>query len=345
MEHLIELPQHILVGNGVLGRVPALCKAVDPHLREAVVLSGPHTKAIAGGQVANALAEKGFVVREGTVTKLDSAAVRELEKSFASVDIVIAVGGGRVIDAGKLLAFNRTLLFVTIPTAPSHDGIASDRARLTDSGPAYTVRAKMPNVIIADLEVLRSAPQRLVAAGFGDVMSNYTAYLDWELGRKRGEYFGDYAANLALLSSQVAAAMASDIKERSEDGVRALMDALISSSIAMSVAGSSRPASGSEHLVAHVLESAGSKALHGELAGLATILMAKWHGADWEMVRDALATAGAPTAAAAVGETKERLIDALVEAASVRKDRWTILNEKPLTREAAGQLCAETGVC
>ncbi|HLD78823.1 MAG TPA: hypothetical protein VJB16_07380, partial [archaeon] len=90
MEHLIELPQHILVGNGVLGRVPALCKAVDPHLREAVVLSGPHTKAIAGGQVANALAEKGFVVREGTVTKLDSAAVRELEKSFASVDIVIA---------------------------------------------------------------------------------------------------------------------------------------------------------------------------------------------------------------------------------------------------------------
>jgi len=52
-----------------------------------------------------------------------------------------------------------------------------------------------------------------------------------------------------------------------------------------------------------------------------------------------------PTAAAAVGETKERLIDALVEAASVRKDRWTILNEKPLTREAAGQLCAETGVC
>jgi len=64
------------------------------------------------------------------------------------------VGGGGVIDAGKLLAFNRTLPFVTVPTAPSHDGIASDRARLTDSGPAYTVRAKMPNVIIADLAAI-----------------------------------------------------------------------------------------------------------------------------------------------------------------------------------------------
>ncbi len=345
MEHLIELPQHILVGNGVLSRVPALCKAVEPHIREALVLSGPHTKAIAGSAVAAALAEKGFVVREATVTALDSVAVRELEQAFGGVDIVLAVGGGRVIDAGKLLAFNRTLPFVTIPTAPSHDGIASDRARLTDGGPPYTVRAKMPNVIIADIEVLRSAPQRLVAAGFGDVISNYTAYLDWELGKKRGEYFGDYAANLALLSSQVAAAMAPAIKERSEQGIRALMDALISSSIAMSVAGSSRPASGSEHLVAHALESQGSAALHGELVGVAAILMAKWHGADWEMVRDALQKAGAPTTAAGLGERKERLADALVAAAEVRKDRWTILNEKPLTKETAVQLCEETGVC
>lgn len=345
MEHLIELPQHILIGDGVLSRVPALCKAVDPHVREALVLSGPHTKAVAGDVVARALAEKGFVVREAQVTELSSATVKALEEAHKGVDIVIAAGGGRVIDAGKLFAFNRALPFVSIPTAPSHDGIASERARLTDGGPPYTVRAKTPNVIVADIKLLCSAPHRLVAAGFGDVISNYTAYLDWELGKKRGEYFGDYAANLALLSSQVAAALAEEIAQRSPKGVRALMDALISSSIAMSVAGSSRPASGSEHLVAHVLEGRESKALHGELVGVASILMAKWHGGDWEMVRDALRRAGAPVTAKALGETKERLVSALVEAAGLRKDRWTILHEKPLDRAAAERLCAETGVC
>ena len=345
MEHLIELPQHILVGTHILHRVPMLCRAVEPHLQQPLVLAGPHTWGIAGKEVAAALRGKGFAVAEDTITLLTAATVKALEEEHADADMVIAVGGGRVIDAGKLFAFDRTIPFVSIPTAPSHDGIASDRARITDGGPPFTVQSKVPNAIIADIDILRSAPQRLVAAGFGDVLSNYTAYADWELGKKHGEYFGDYAANLALLSSQVASAAAEDIRSRSLSGIRALMDALISSSIAMAVAGSSRPASGSEHMVAHVLEGNGSKALHGELVGVAAILMAKWQGNDWEMVRDALQRAGAPTTAAQLGETRERLVRALLEAAAVRTDRWTILQEKPLNRAAAEKLCTETGVC
>jgi len=113
----------------------------------------------------------------------------------------------------------------------------------------------------------------------------------------------------------------------------------------MSVAGSSRPCSGSEHLFSHALDRAATKpSLHGEQCGVGAIMMMYLHGGDWRRIRTALHTIGAPTTARELGVTSEEIVQALVAAHRIRSERYTILGDNGLTREAAERLATVTGV-
>jgi len=113
----------------------------------------------------------------------------------------------------------------------------------------------------------------------------------------------------------------------------------------MSVAGSSRPCSGSEHLFSHALDRVSSRpSLHGEQCGVGAIMMMYLHGGDWHRLKNALLTIGAPTTAQELGVTNEEVILALVMAHTIRPDRYTILGDNGLTRDAAERLASVTGV-
>jgi len=121
--------------------------------------------------------------------------------------------------------------------------------------------------------------------------------------------------------------------------------ALVSSGVAMSIAGSSRPASGSEHKFSHALDRIAKKpALHGEQCGVGTIMMMYLHGGDWEAIRNALLTIGAPTTAHALGVTDEEVIEALVHAHEIAPERYTVLGDSGLNFEAAEKLAKTTKV-
>jgi glycerol-1-phosphate dehydrogenase [NAD(P)+] len=135
------------------------------------------------------------------------------------------------------------------------------------------------------------------------------------------------------------------IKPGSEEGVRVLLEALVSCGVAMCIAGTSKPCSGSEHLFSHALDLVAPRhALHGEQCGLGTIMMATLHGIDWGTIRDTLRRVGAPTTAEEIGIEDKYIVEALVKAREIRPERYTILNEKPLTRRSARMLAEETGV-
>jgi len=113
----------------------------------------------------------------------------------------------------------------------------------------------------------------------------------------------------------------------------------------MSIAGSSRPCSGSEHLFSHALDQLAPKpALHGEQCGVGTIMMARLHNINWRQIRDTLKRVDAPTTAEDLGVEPEHVIEALVRAAEIRPDRYTILDERTLTKDAAEKLAKTTGV-
>jgi len=341
--HTIELPRIVLVGNNLLEKLPDVCKEIGIE-KGILVLADRTTRYIIGDKAKEMLQAAGLstnfdIVHDSTDTEVDRIGARN------KPGLVIAAGGGKVIDVAKMVAYRNDRPFISVPTAPSHDGIASERASISGwDGSKYSLRAKPPIAIIADIGMLKSAPYRLIASGAADVISNNTAVHDWKLAAQaKSEYYSEYAASLSLLSSEIVINSAAMIKDLEDRGIRNLVEALISSSISMSLVGSSRPASGAEHAFSHALEILGSKALHGEQCGIGSILMAHHQGQDWEGIKDALAAVGAPTTTKQLGISDDKAIEALLEAKNIR-DRYSILDEKPLDRKAAGQLCRETGV-
>jgi len=344
--HLMELPREVLLGENLAEEVLNVAKRLRLG-RKALVLYGPKTKEIAGKEVEENLSRE-FEV-SGVIVK--GAAMGEVERVTGlarelKADWLIAVGGGSIIDVAKLASYRLGLPFISFPTTASHDGIASANASIRDLGAKTSVKARPPVAIIADVKVIKTAPYRYLAAGVGDIISNLTAVKDWQLAhRLKGEYYSEYAASLSLMSAKMVMKNADIIRLGNEESVRKVVKGLISSGVAMSIAGSSRPASGAEHLFSHALDMLLDRpALHGEQVGVGTIITAYLHGLKWERIRETLKKVGAPTTAYELGVEPEIVIKALTIAHTIRPERYTILGKDGLTREAAEEAARITGV-
>jgi glycerol-1-phosphate dehydrogenase [NAD(P)+] len=233
-----------------------------------------------------------------------------------------------------------------MPTTASHDGIVSPMASIKNPNTSISVTAHSPIAVIADSEILAQSPFRLLAAGCADLISNFTAIKDWELAhRLKNESFSESAAALSIMSAHLITDNISNIKPNLEPSARIVMKSLFSGGMAISIAGSSRPASGSEHLFSHALDKILDKpALHGEQCGIGTIMMMYLHGGDWKAIRDALKAVQAPTTAAEIGVAEEDIIEALMMAHSIRPERYTILGDNGISKDAAYELAHKTEV-
>lgn len=334
------------MGPGVLKRVPDVCLRLCPG-RRALIVSDPTTFELAGNEVERLLVAAGFGAEHVLIELADMRTVTGARKRIArgKIDFLLGVGGGRCVDVAKLASFKEEKPFLSVPTAASHDGIASSRASIKSKRYPTSIETHAPIAIIADTLVIKRAPHRLLAAGCGDMVANLTAVRDWELAhRLRGEAFSEYAAALSLMSAQLVIESAHVIRRHTEESARKVVKALISSGVAMAIAGSSRPASGSEHLFGHALDLIAPKpALHGEQCGVGTIMMAYLHGEDWRVIRDALKGIGAPTNARELGIAPKHIVEALTRAHRVRPERYTILRDG-LSKREAERLARETGV-
>ncbi|MEM1981516.1 MAG: NAD(P)-dependent glycerol-1-phosphate dehydrogenase [Candidatus Hadarchaeales archaeon] len=341
--HTIDLPTKVVVGRGVIGVVGEICRGLGLKDR-VLVLSGPHTYERAGRKVVKSLEEEDF---EPHFFRVRGEPLEEVKEEIEKVrpSFLVGVGGGRVIDLAKYSSFKANLPFLSIPTAASHDGIASSRASLRRLGP-LSVDARTPLAILADVEVISRSPNRLTASGCGDLVAKFTAVKDWRLSHLlTGEYYGEYAAQLALMSAEMTAKHSKLIGEGKEEGIRVVVEALISCGVAMCIAGSSRPCSGSEHSFAHALEELSpNTSLHGERCGVGTILMAYLHGLNWKRIRRVLLEVGAPTTAEELGVEEETIVEALLRAKEIRPERFTILNRKEMDRRIARRIAQKTGV-
>ena len=196
------------------------------------------------------------------------------------------------------------------------------------------------------MNIISRAPHKLVASGVGDAIAKITAVEDWRLAKEEiGEYYGDYAANLALLGAKLVSHNSKGIGMHDTESIRTLVEALISDGVASGIAGSSRPCSGSEHLFSHALDLYASRhALHGEQVGVGTILMSYLHNLDWRDIRNILQDAGAPTNFKELGITPEDVVKAMVLARDVRPERYTILHKIKLSMTYAREVAEKTRV-
>lgn len=346
--HEILLPKKVIVGNGAIHKVVEVLRDLKIDQLKVGIITGENTYKV-GGRVVEDIVKD---IAETYLWKAGDPSVKTascIAKDVAEnrVNVVIGVGGGKAIDVAKYVAHVAEIPMLSIPLAPSHDGVASPFSSLKGTNRPYSVYTKVPYSIIADIELVSRAPRRLVLSGLGDLLGKFVSVRDWVLAhRLRGEYYGEYAAQLALLSAKHAMKYHELIASATPEGIRILVEALISSGVSMCIAGSSRPASGSEHLFAHALELlAPGKALHGEAVALGTIIMLYIYGDPlWKKIKQVAKKVGLPTTAKDLGIPDEIVISALTIAHTIRPERYTVLGEKGLPEEAAVKILRETGI-
>ena len=344
----IRLPRNVVVGHGVLDRVVEAVEDLYLDGRPLIVTS-PTPADLAADRVRAAFESVGTDPAVTIVERASFSAVEDVMAAAEEIDAgyLIGLGGGKPIDIAKMAADERGCGFVSVPTAASHDGIVSGRGSVPDGDSRHSVAAHPPLAVIADTELIANAPWRLTTAGCADIISNYTAVKDWQLAhRLKNVEYSEYAGALSQMTAEMLVGNADSIKQGLEESAWVVVKALVSSGVAMSIAGSSRPASGAEHLISHQLDRiAPGQALHGHQVGVGSILTEYLHSGEdgeWRQVRDALRSIGAPTTADGLGVDPEAVIEAMTTAHTIR-DRYTILGDG-VSEEAAVEAATVTGV-
>ena len=343
--HIMELPRLIAIGEGNIGSIGRFLHRLNRPKR-ITLISGKNVRRLIERRVEESLEDAGLEYSWHATqgNEADSLSALEAEVRQDPGDLIAGIGGGRTVDAAKMLAFNLKVPFASVPTAASHDGIASPFVSLKSDRP-HSVVATAPLGVFVDIGIIRGAPERLLSSGCGDLIANVIAVSDWELGRDRtGEYYGRYSASLAMMSARIVIENSAKFAARGINA-RVIVEALISAGVASCIAGSSRPCSGAEHLFSHALDMlAPDVGMHGEKCGIGAIMMAKLHGQDWKEIAEALRNVGAPTTAEEIGLDRDTLTRALVIAQDMRPERYTILKETEMTEERAVRLAESTGV-
>ena len=248
------------------------------------------------------------------------------------VKAIIGLGGGKALDVAKYVAFLAKLPYYATPTSLSNDGFSSPQSSLTIAGRRRSLAAALPFAVVLDLDVCAGSPRPLWLSGIGDLVSKLTAIFDWKLAfHRRGEPVNDFAALLSDATVYQFLAQPSFDHE----GARLLGTALLLNGIAMEICGSSRPASGSEHLISHALDSLSQRPrLHGLQVGMATYVISRIQNNQSERIAGLFDKVGFWSGIRADPFSLSEWQQAIDLAPSIKDDFYTILSQENAVTEA-----------
>jgi len=156
---------------------------------------------------------------------------------------------------------------------------------MTWYGYKKTMTAVAPEIVIADTDIIKNAPFELVKSGVGDIMAKYTALADWEIANVlSGEYLCQRIYDMMRSAADTAMSSVPGLIKGDTKAYEDVTYALIMSGLAMQMIGNSRPASGCEHHISHMIEMCPAgidvafSAMHGEKTGVGSIIgSAEYH--------------------------------------------------------------------
>jgi glycerol-1-phosphate dehydrogenase [NAD(P)+] len=259
---------------------------------------------------------------------IEEASFEQSEAVFAELpaksDVIVGVGGGKALDVAKYVAFLARRPYLAIPTSLSNDGFSSPQSSLTLRGRRRSLPAALPAGVVIDTEVCAAAPAPLFCSGVGDLVAKVTAVADWKLAfHAIGTPVNDFAA----LMSDATVFQFMARPSRDLEGMRLLGTALLLNGIAMEICGTSRPASGSEHLISHALDAMAERPrLHGLQVGVATYLVSHVQGHSTERIGRMLDDVGFWDVVAADPFSRKDWKRAIELAPQIKDDFYTVLS-------------------
>lgn len=340
----IAIPSVLKIGKGTLDHIGEYLK--DADFEQVVIYFGNGLIDMFGMRVMESLKEAGISVRE--YRELDSVNIEDIiTLAFnlpSHVQAIISIGGGKVIDAGKYAAFLRNLPFISVPTSSSSDGFSSASASLLVDGKRTSVPAHMAYGIVVDTEVIKTAPEKFIYSGIGDMVSKITAVYDWIYEGQQGVCVPNDVA-IMIAKKAVNSFVRTPYESIKDDlFLRELLDSLAMSGIANEIAGGSAPTSGSEHLISHALDKILEvPQLHGIQVGIATYIMSKVHNHRYVRVNTVLTETGFWKYTGTLKMRREDFYRAIDMAPSIKPYRHTYLHEEKY-REMAKQIVREDEV-
>ncbi len=240
------------------------------------------------------------------------------------LDAIVGLGGGKAMDMAKYMSFLAQLPYFAAPTSLSNDGFCSPQSSLTIEGKRRSLHSTLPCGVVIDIDICLAAPRILWLSGVGDLLSKLSAVYDWKLAfHNTGELVND----LAALLSDATVLQFFARPQFNVQGMSLLGTALMLNGIAMEICGSSRPASGSEHLVSHALDATSARPrLHGLQVGVATYLMVRLQGNDGSTVDNVFQETGFWDAIRADPFSRSEWLEAVKMAPSIKEDFFTVLS-------------------
>jgi len=326
-----NLPLLYQIGPGLIGRIPEILEEKNLTFRRVLLLSGSSFSGRIADEVLASPGCRGWLrhaVSEGSTEEVDSIAKTLMTQP---VELIVAVGGGKVIDVAKRVSFLRRVNNLVVPTVVSNDGLISPISVLRGAdGRTESLPAQMPMGVIADTAVIGRAPVRFLRAAAGDVLSNLSAARDWEIAAARaGETMHDIPYRMARMSASSLIHM-HDFALDSEEFLTQLINTQLNSGIAMALAGTSRPCSGSEHLLSHAIDFLGLSpdTLHGLQVGSTSLFTLYLQGDLPDYCQDYARTFDIPLVfdelSAAIGPAMPKIVEL---ARQMRPGRYTVLDE------------------
>lgn len=326
MENKFQLPNLLKVERNVISDIKSILEEENIKYSKYVFVVDENLINVYKDKIdfiINQLGEDNYIF---CVTDNSIKEVSKLnEKVFNfKADLIIGFGGGRVLDICKYVSFMSRVKFISMPTALAHDGIASPIAVLKDkTGITNSCGCEPATAILIDLDIIKSSPLILKQSGVGDLISNIVALKDWKLAEKyNGERINDFAVMLS--KSSIASIITRE--EMSLDDYKfleTLSYALIMSGVAMEMAGTSRPCSGSEHMISHSIDYIlGGRAPHGIQVALGTIISLMLYKEDYSNIIDIYKRLEISLPKL----TREEFLRVMDYAPETRKGRYTIFD-------------------
>lgn len=334
----INIPNLLKIGAGTLEHTGEYLRELG--LTKVVILFGNGLIDMFGGRVMESLKQAEVEALE--YQEMDTVCINDLISLAFSMpnktQAVIGLGGGKVIDAAKYCGYLLNIPFISIPTSSSSDGFSSASASLIVEGRRKSVPARLAYGIIVDTEVIKSAPDKFLYSGIGDMVAKITALYDWKYEGDHGyAEVSDFAMMIA--KKAVNSFVRTPFNSIKEDlFLKELLDSLAMSGIANEIAGSSAPTSGSEHLISHALDKILEQPqLHGVQVGIATYLMSLVQDHRYKRVDAIFTQTGFWDYVATLQMRRSDFEAAIDMAPSIKPFRHTYLHEEE-HRERAKEL-------